>query len=101
MSKSAKQLKTEQPVWLTIFWCDRCGRAINRNEEKDHFHCEQCGGCKKFKAIDSDWGYCQSHTSVYSGRLMFEHDTCSKWVALSELCVGFSAGPPPGRFARI
>jgi hypothetical protein len=80
MSKTKRELKTEQPVWLTIFWCDRCGRAINRNEEKDHFHPEQCGGCKKFKRIDSDWGYCRSHTSVYGGRLMFERDTCSKRV---------------------
>jgi len=59
-------------------WCDRCSRFVE--ESGDHFHHEQCGGCRKFKAIDGDWGYCRSHQSVYSGRLMFEHDGCSKWV---------------------
>jgi hypothetical protein len=80
MSKTSKELREEQPVHLTVFWCDRCSCAINSNENRDHFHIEQCGGCRKFKPIDGDWGYCTSHTSVYSGRQMFEHDTCSKWV---------------------
>ncbi len=80
MSKTSRELREEQPAWLTIFWCDRCGRTINRNEEKDHFHSEQCGGCRKWKVIDSDWGYCQSHESVYGGRRTYEHDTCSKWL---------------------
>lgn len=80
MSKSSKQLREENPVFLTMFWCDRCGRLVNSNEERDHFHREQCGDCVKFKAVDSDWGYCRSHESVYAGRKMFEHDTCSKWV---------------------
>lgn len=80
MSKSSQELREQAPSRLTVFWCDRCGRAINSNDERDHFHFEQCGGCKKFKAIDSDYGYCRSHESVYSVRRMFEHDTCSKWV---------------------
>jgi len=58
-------------------WCDRCQRFFADSE--DHFHYEQCGGCRRFKAIDGDWGYCRSHESVYASRLMFEHDTCSKW----------------------
>ena len=41
---------------------------------------EQCGGCRKYKKLDTDWGWCKNHESVYCGRLMFEHDTCSKWV---------------------
>jgi hypothetical protein len=65
---------------LTVIWCDRCGRAVNRNDEKDHFHIEQCGGCRKYRAIDTDWGWCKNHESVYCGRLVFEHDTCSKYV---------------------
>jgi len=79
MSKSLKELRESHPLHLTIFWCDRCNRAINSNEE-DHYHDEQCGGCKKFKRVDHDFGYCSSHESVYSGRKTFEHDTCSKWV---------------------
>jgi len=79
-SKTLKELCSEQPTHLTVFWCDRCKRAVNTNEEKDHFHSEQCGGCKKFRSIDSDFGYCSSQESVYSGRKMFEHDTCSKWI---------------------
>jgi hypothetical protein len=50
--KSLKDLKKEQPVWLTIYWCDRCGKAINQNEDKNHFHAEQCGCCKKFYWCD-------------------------------------------------
>jgi hypothetical protein len=65
---------------LTVIWCDRCGRAVNLNDECDHFHIEQCGGCRKYKKIDTDWGWCKNHQSIYCGRLMFEHGTCSKWV---------------------
>ena len=64
MSVSRKKLLENRPVWLTVFWCDRCNRAINQNEE-DHFHAEQCGSCKKFLQIDADWGYCKSQESVY------------------------------------
>ncbi|PQO41841.1 hypothetical protein C5Y96_00265 [Blastopirellula marina] len=65
---------------LTVIWCDRCSRAVNTNDERDHFHAEQCGGCRKFKRVDTDWGWCRNHESVYCGRLMFEHDTCSQWL---------------------
>jgi hypothetical protein len=34
---------------LTVIWCDRCGRAVNLNDEKDHFHDEQCGACRMYK----------------------------------------------------
>jgi hypothetical protein len=64
----------------TVIWCDRCKRVINLNDERDHFHGEQCGGCRKYKRVDSDWGWCKNHASVYCGRLMFEHDTCSAFV---------------------
>ena len=64
----------------TVIWCDRCKRAVNTNDEREHFHSEQCGGCQKYKKHDSDWGWCKNHESVYCGRLMFEHDTCSAFV---------------------
>jgi len=80
MTKNSKDLRAPNPAFLTLFWCDRCDKLINSIEESDHFHSEQCGGCKKYKRIDSDWGYCRSHESVYSGRKTFEHDTCSKWL---------------------
>ena len=64
----------------TVIWCDRCKRAINLNDERNHFHIEQCGGCRKYKRVDTDWGWCKNHASVYCGRLMFEHDTCSAYV---------------------
>jgi hypothetical protein len=64
---------------LFVIWCDRCGRIVNQNDEPEHFHAEQCGGCRKFQQQDSDYGYCRSRTSVYCGRLLFEHDTCSQW----------------------
>ena len=71
---------------LTVIWCDRCGRTVNQNDERDHYHDEQCGGCMKYwrstqTPEPADWGYCRNHESVYCGRLMNEHDTCSKWVA--------------------
>ena len=65
---------------LFVIWCDRCQRVINTNDEKTHFHAEQCGGCRKFSRVDGDWGHCCNRESVYCGRLMFEHDTCSKWL---------------------
>ena len=77
--KSLKWLREMRPSHLGILWCDRCGRAVNSNE-MDHFHDEQCGCCKKYRRVDADFGYCSSHESVYAGRRMFEHDTCSKWV---------------------
>ena len=33
---------------LTVFWCDRCGRAVNSNDERDHFRIEECGGFAGF-----------------------------------------------------
>jgi hypothetical protein len=65
---------------LLVNWCDRCGRAVNLNDERDHWHEEQCGGCRKYQKIHTDWGWCKNHDSVYCGRLLFEHDTCSRWV---------------------
>lgn len=41
---------------LTVIWCDRCKRAINTNDDREHFHAEQCGGCRKYERIDSDCG---------------------------------------------
>lgn len=77
--KSLEQLRKENPVFLTIFWCDRCNRAVNQNEES-HFHKEHCGCCKKYRQTDGDWGYCSNDKSVYCGRKTYEHDTCSKWI---------------------
>jgi len=65
---------------LTVIRCDRCDRAVNLNDERDHFHFEQCGGCRKYKRIDTDWGWCKNQESVYCRRLMFGLDTCSRWV---------------------
>lgn len=65
---------------LFVIWYDRCGRAVNANDEHDHFYLEQCGGCCKFKRVDDDWGHCTNRASVYCGRLIFEHDTCSQWL---------------------
>jgi hypothetical protein len=65
---------------LFVIWCDRCGQAVNTHDERDHFHSEQCGGCRRFKRDDADRGHCTNRESVYCGRLMFEHDTRSKWL---------------------
>ena len=78
-SRMAMNIKLDR-AFLTVVWCDRCRRAINTNDEKDHWHEEQCGGCRKFQKHDSDFGWCKNHESVYCGRLVFEHDTCSKFV---------------------
>ena len=65
---------------LYVIWCDRCGRIVNTNDEKEHFHAEQCFHCTGFVPINSDFGHCRNRKSVYCGRAMFEHDTCSKWI---------------------
>ncbi|QDV39279.1 hypothetical protein [Tautonia plasticadhaerens] len=62
---------------MNAYWCDRCGRVVDSDREPYHFHLEQCGGCRMFRRIDEDWGWCRNRKSVYCGRLMFEHDTCS------------------------
>lgn len=67
-----------EPAHLPMLWCDRCGGVVDTSN-KDHFHAEQCGRCRKFKRVDGDWGWCRNQESVYCGRLMFEHDTCSRW----------------------
>lgn len=66
---------------LHVIYCDRCTRAVNVNDEREHHHAEQCGGCRHYKRLDTDWGHCRQRQSVYCGRVMFEHDTCSKWEA--------------------
>jgi len=57
MAKTSKQLRAENPAKLTLFCCDRCSRLIDSNEEPEHFHREQCGGCKKYKSKTGDWGF--------------------------------------------
>lgn len=80
--RMARQLphSDQKHALQTVIWCDRCARAVNQNDERDHWHEEQCGGCRKFKRVDADWGWCKNDTSIYCGRLQFEHDTCSQWV---------------------
>ncbi len=55
--RSWKTLRELQPVHLTLYWCDRCSRLIN-DDEDEHFHPEQCGGCRRYRRVDADWGYC-------------------------------------------
>jgi hypothetical protein len=69
-----------QRARLTVIYCDQCGRIVDQDAERDHWHGEQCGGCGKYRKRDADWGWCENRESIYCGRLMFEHDGCSKWV---------------------
>ena len=61
-----------------VFWCDRCQKIIEPGQF--HHHDEQCGGCQMYDKIDSDFGFCKNRESVFLGRRMFEHDTCSKHI---------------------
>lgn len=36
----------------------------------------QCGGCRFFLALDSDYGICGNAASRYDGRIVFEHIGC-------------------------
>ena len=36
----------------------------------------QCGGCRFFLALDSDYGLCASKDSPYDGKVVFEHVGC-------------------------
>ena len=49
---------------LNVIWCDRCNRVINLNDEPGHFHFEQCGSCRSYRKIDSDWGWCKNHSLI-------------------------------------
>lgn len=44
-----------------------------RNEWIPH----QCGGCRWFAALDSDWGICCNKHSPNDGRATFEHGGCA------------------------
>lgn len=45
----------------------------------------QCGGCRYFAALDSDYGICCNTQSVNDGRVTFEHGGCDKPSMLEEI----------------
>ena len=44
----------------------------------------QCGGCRYFAALDSDYGICCNEFSPNDGRITFEHGGCIKHSDLEE-----------------
>jgi len=47
--------------------------------------CGQCGGCRWFAAIDSDYGFCFNQDSPNEGRITFEHGGCIQHSFIQEL----------------
>jgi hypothetical protein len=76
------------PRRLGVFWCDRCARAINANDERQHQHSEQCGNCSHFLRVEGTWGYCGNRAAVYCRMILFADDTCARWH-------GIDASPSP------
>ncbi len=71
----------DETPFLTVTWCDRCGRPINAHDEPDHSHSERCSSCMKFVDGESPWGHCRNHLSPYCGRVVYSEDTCKHWYA--------------------
>jgi hypothetical protein len=61
-------------------------RLIEIDKEYDlSAGCGQCGGCRWFAAMDSDYGICFGENSPNEGKLVFEHGGCIYHHFIQEL----------------
>lgn len=57
-------------------WHKRCYQTGKEQTDYDNWIAHQCGGCRWFAALDSDWGICCNESSPNDGRAVFEHGGC-------------------------
>jgi len=57
-------------------WVKRCYQTGKEQPDYDNWIAHQCGGCRWFAALDSDWGICCNESSPNDGRVVFEHGGC-------------------------
>lgn len=66
---TAKDIKAAEKRWAD--------RSYRRAPEEDY----QCGGCKYFAALGSDYGICWCEDSSLDGAITFEHGGCNQHSA--------------------
>ena len=59
-------------------WVKQCYQTGEEQPDYDDWIAHQCGGCRWFAALDSDWGICCNKLSPNDGRVTFEHGGCIK-----------------------
>lgn len=57
---------------------DRSYSTAPKREGDEDDIIAQCGGCKWFASLNSDWGICCNEKSPQDGRIMFEHSGCKE-----------------------
>lgn len=65
--------------------------SVGRNRDtadpdyRNEWYFEQCGGCWHWLALGgslgADWGVCANEDTPFDGRVRFEHDGCSDYLA--------------------
>jgi hypothetical protein len=56
-------------------------------DTENHWIPHQCGGCRWFAALDSDWGICCGEGTPNDGRIVFEHNGCVSHSYLTERAI--------------
>lgn len=51
----------------------------NEYDETSYYAGKQCGSCKGYRELDSDYGTCFKKESIFKNRLVFEHFACKKF----------------------
>lgn len=75
--------------WMTAKYLKNCVnrwvvRSYETGKEQPDYDTEnewiphQCGGCRWFAALDSDYGFCCNLKSSNEGRITFEHGGCKE-----------------------
>lgn len=72
--------------WMTAKYLTACVRrwvmrSYDTGKEQPDYAEEiphQCGGCRWFAVLDSDYGFCCNPQSPNEGRITFEHGGCKE-----------------------
>lgn len=73
---TAKHLKACVARWVKRSY--ETGKAQPDYDTENQWIPHQCGGCRWFAALDSDYGFCCNITSINEGRITFEHGGCKE-----------------------
>jgi hypothetical protein len=79
-------------------WMARVNRDQTSAEYRDEWYPEQCLHCRYYipleRPLGFDYGACTNAASPFDQRVMFEHDGCQAFVAVTD-----SSLMPPGDIA--
>lgn len=76
-------------AWMTAKYLNACvnrwvkqsyetGKKQPDYDQANQWIPHQCGGCRWFAALDSDYGFCCNLRSPNEGRITFEHGGCKE-----------------------